>query len=264
MTSAHRPRKRLGQHFLNDRNIIHKILRAIAPQPGDHFVEIGPGHGAITRPLLERVAHVTAIELDRELAVELPRIAGRERLTVVCADALRFDFRSAACPEGERLRLAGNLPYNISTPLLFHFLDHAPIFRDAHVMLQKEVVQRICAAPGGKTYGRLTVTVGARCQPELLFTISPGCFSPPPRVESAFLRLTPHPAGATGLVSFAALNEVVTRAFGLRRKRLANALKGLLSEPEISSAELDPGSRPEQVDIAGFVRLANLRASRTD
>jgi 16S rRNA (adenine1518-N6/adenine1519-N6)-dimethyltransferase len=257
---SHRPRKRFGQHFLHDANVIARIVAAIDPRPGDRLVEIGPGLGALSLPLLQRAGRLEVVEIDRDVVGPLRETcAGHGELVIHQGDALAFDF-AALAGSGPRLRVCGNLPYNISTPLLFHFLDQADLFRDAHVMLQKEVVQRICAEPGGKTYGRLTVTIGARCRPELLFTISPGCFSPPPRVDSAFLRLTPHPAGAIGLMSFAALNEVVTRAFGLRRKRLANALKGLLSEPEIVSAGLDPGSRPEQVDVAGFVRLANLRA----
>jgi 16S rRNA (adenine1518-N6/adenine1519-N6)-dimethyltransferase len=248
------PRKSLGQHFLNDRNIIRKIVLAIGIEPGDHLVEIGPGRGALTRALLERGVHVDAVEVDRELAAELPRLLPGTHLTIHCADALKFDF--AVLADDRPLRLAGNLPYNISTPLLFHLMSHAGLFRDLHVMLQKEVVERIVAPPGSRTYGRLSLTVQARCQAENLFGISPGCFTPPPKVDSAFLRLTPRPAAELGIRSLADFDRVVTQAFGQRRKRLGNALKGLLDDAAIEAAGVDPGTRAEQVDLTGFIRLA--------
>ena len=161
--NEHRPRKHFGQNFLHDRNIIAKILRAVAPQPDEHFVEIGPGHGALTRPLLEQVGRLDVIEIDRDLAHAIERDITDPRLKVHRADALRFDFESIADTPAA-LRLVGNLPYNISTPRVFHFLDHSRLVRDAHVMLQKEVVERMAAEPGNKTYGRLTVSLAARCQ----------------------------------------------------------------------------------------------------
>jgi 16S rRNA (adenine1518-N6/adenine1519-N6)-dimethyltransferase len=252
--SLPRPRKSLGQHFLNDRNIIRKIVLAIGIDPDDHFVEIGPGHGALTRALLERGVRVDAVEIDRELAAELPRLLPGSKLRVHCGDALKFDYATLA--DGRLLRLAGNLPYNISTPLLFHLMSHAGLFRDLHVMLQKEVVERIVAPPGSRTYGRLSLTVQARCQAGSLFGISPGCFTPPPKVDSAFLRLTPRPAGELGIRSLTDFDRVVTQAFGQRRKRLGNALKGLLDDAAIVAAGVDPGTRAEQVDLAGFIRLA--------
>lgn len=249
------PRKSLGQHFLNDRNIIRKIVLAIGIEAGDHFVEIGPGRGALTRALLERGVRVDAVEIDRELAAELPRLLPGLNLHIHCADALKFDFATLA--DGQPLRLAGNLPYNISTPLLFHLMGHAGLFRDLHVMLQKEVVERIVAPPGSRTYGRLSLAVQARCHAENLFGISPGCFTPPPKVDSAFLRLTPRPAGELRIRSLADFDRVVTQAFGQRRKRLGNALKGLLDDAAIAAAGVDPGTRAEQVDLAGFIRLAD-------
>jgi len=250
------PRKHLGQHFLNDRNIIRKIIRVIDVQPGEHLVEIGPGRGALTRALLERGVPLDVIEIDRELAAELPRVLPATQLRVHCADALKFDFSSLGGTTP--LRLVGNLPYNISTPLLFHLLGFSALFRDLHVMLQKEVVDRIIAGPGSKTYGRLSLAVQARCSAERLFNISPGCFTPPPKVDSAFLHLVPQPPGRLPIRSLSDFDLVVTRAFGMRRKRLANALKGTLDEAAIRSADVDPGLRAEQLDLHSFIRLGNL------
>ena len=259
MTQA-RPRRRFGQHFLNDGNIIRKIVANIAPAPTDHFVEIGPGRGAITLPLLARGVRLDAIEVDRDLARELPGRVQTERCTVHCADALRFDFSSLAAP-GEQLRLVGNLPYNISTPLLFHFLQYGAIWRDLHVMLQKEVGERIAAAPGNKTYGRLTVALALRCRIEQLFGINPGSFSPPPQVDSVFLRLVPHPVALADSDTLTIADRLAAAAFGMRRKRLSNGLKGLMTAAEISHAGLDPGLRPEQIAPAGWLKLAGFLAA---
>lgn len=262
-----RPRRRFGQHFLHDRNIIGKIIGALALQPDDHVVEIGPGEGAITASLLARVERLDVVEIDRDLAAALPaRLAAagavevEERLTVHCTDALRFDF--GALRQDRPLRLVGNLPYNISTPLLFHLLEHSGTFTDLHVMLQKEVGDRMTAGPGSKTYGRLSVALAVRCRVERLFAISAGCFRPPPKVESVFLRLVPAVAPAGHLDSPAALDAVLTRSFSMRRKRLANGLRDLLSAAEIRAAGVDPDDRPEQVSPAQFVRLANRLASQ--
>ena len=254
-----RPRKSLGQHFLHDRNIIRKIIGAIGPQPGEHFVEIGPGRGALTVPLLAAVQRLDVVEIDRALADQLERSYGRAGLTVHRADALRFDFRSIATAPGS-LRLAGNLPYNISTPLLFHLLDHHNLFRDLHVMLQREVVERMTAPPGTRAYGRLTVALAARCRVESLFLVRPGSFTPPPQVDSAVARLVPDAALAARIADPAAFDRVLTRAFSMRRKRLANALKGLLSEADISACGIDPGARPGVVPPEGYLELSRRLA----
>lgn len=255
-----RPRKRFGQHFLNDANIIRKIIANIAPATTDHFVEIGPGQGAITLPLLASGAQLDAIEVDRDLARALPGRAQTERCTVHCADALQFDFSSLAAP-GEKLRLVGNLPYNISTPLLFHFLQYGTSWRDLHVMLQKEVGERIAAEAGNKTYGRLTVALALRCRIEQLFGISPGSFNPPPQVDSVFLRLVPHAIPLADSETLAIADRLVTAAFGMRRKRLSNGLRSLMTAAEISAAGLDPGLRPEQIAPTDWLQLAEFLAT---
>lgn len=253
-------RKRFGQHFLHDGNIIRKILGAVAPAPGEHFVEIGPGRGAITAPLLATGVRLAVIEIDRDLARALPALPGSEALSVHCSDALRFDFRSLAA--ASMLRLVGNLPYNISTPLLFHLLAQGPVFRDLHVMLQKEVGERITALPGTHAYGRLTVALAVRCRCQRLFPIHPGSFTPPPRVESVFLRLEPHAEPLAGPATLAALDQLITRAFTLRRKRLSNALKGLADVADLEAAGLDPGARPEQLAPDAWLGLAARLAPR--
>jgi 16S rRNA (adenine1518-N6/adenine1519-N6)-dimethyltransferase len=255
--SKRRPRKSLGQHFLHDQNAIRRIIAVIAPQPDDHFVEIGPGRGAITVPLLDIVGRLDAIELDPDLAAALQTEFGRPGFTVHRMDALRFDFRTLSAGAAS-LRLVGNLPYNISTPLLFHLLEQHEVFRDLHVMLQKEVVQRMCAVPGTKTYGRLTVALAARCRVQSLFTIRPGAFTPAPAVDSAFARIIPDATLAACIADQVVFDRIVTAAFSMRRKRLANALRGRLTKAQIETAGIDPGVRAENVPPEGFVRLANL------
>jgi 16S rRNA (adenine1518-N6/adenine1519-N6)-dimethyltransferase len=258
--STHRPRRQFGQNFLRDGNVIRKIIAHINPAPGDHFVEIGPGQGALTAPLLARCQRLDAVEIDRDLAAALPAVIHHDGLQVHCTDALKFDFAAllpAAGAGAALLRLAGNLPYNISTPLLFHLLAASHVFADLHVMLQKEVGDRMAAAPGSKVYGRLTVALAARCRVERLFTIGPGSFRPAPQVDSVFLRLIPHRDNPLGIHSFARYDELTTRAFGQRRKRLANGLKGALAEADIRAAGVDPDLRPERVSPADFARLAN-------
>jgi len=255
-----RPRKHFGQHFLHDQNIIQKIIDAIAPQPTDCFVEIGPGQGALTRPLLERVAKLDVIEIDYDLARVLADDATNSRLTVHQADALKFDFRQIGAPHGG-LRLAGNLPYNISSPLLFHILNYGELFRDVHVMLQKEVVERMTAKPGNKIYGRLTVALAARCKVESLFDIRPGSFRPAPRVNSSFVRLRPDAQQLARIDNTALFDQLLRQAFNMRRKRLANALKGLISETEIKSLGIDPNLRAEQITVDEFIQLGNCFAS---
>ena len=252
---SHRPRKRFGQHFLHDPAVVRRIVAVIAPQPGDRLVEIGPGEGAITFELLRAAGHLDAIELDRDLVEPLrARSAGLGELVVHSADALCFDFCSLA-GAGEKLRLAGNLPYNISTPLLFHLLDQAACIRDMHFMLQKEVVERMAAQPGGKDYGRLSVMLQARCEVIPLFTVGPGAFRPLPKVDSAVVRLLPlaHPLPIPDRALFARL---VAAAFAQRRKTLRNGLKGLLDAETIAALGIDPGAHAEQLALADFARLA--------
>lgn len=256
----HRPRKSLGQHFLHDRNVIGRILAEAAPQPGEHFVEIGPGRGALTRPLLEVPVRLDAVELDRELASRLAEELGPHGLCVHHADALKFDFRSLGSA-ARGLRLAANLPYNISTPLLFHLLGQEDIFRDMHVMLQREVVERMTAAPSTPAYGRLTVALAVRCRVERLFIVRPGAFTPPPRVDSAVARIVPDDSLGATLADAATLDRLLLQAFSMRRKRLANALKGLMDEASIIASDVDPGLRPGDVAPEDWVRLANHRAA---
>ena len=252
----HRTKKRFGQHFLHERRVIDKILLAVSPRAGDTLVEVGPGLGAITLPLLERAGRLTAVELDRDVIPLLEGSArGKGELRVIQADALDTDFRALA-PPGGKLRLVGNLPYNVSTPLLFHFLDQMDRIADMHFMLQKEVVQRMAAPPGGKDYGRLTVMLAARCKVEPLFDIGPGAFRPPPKVHSAFVRLIPHAAAPFPLPDPARFARVVTQAFSHRRKTLKNALTGLVDEAAIVAAGIDPKARPETLSAADFARLA--------
>jgi 16S rRNA (adenine1518-N6/adenine1519-N6)-dimethyltransferase len=255
-----RPRKSLGQHFLHDPAIIERIVNAVAPTPSDHLIEIGPGRGAITVPLLGIVRRLDVVELDRELAAALQVKFDRPGFTVHRADALKFDFRSLATAP-RALRLVGNLPYNISTPLLFHLLDQAEVFSDLHLMLQKEVVERMVAAPGSKTYGRLTVALAARCRVEKLFIIRPGAFAPPPRVDSALARIIPDAALASRIADPAAFNRIVTAAFSMRRKRLGNALRTHLTEAQIEAVGADPGVRAENVTPEQYVRMSNRLAS---
>jgi 16S rRNA (adenine1518-N6/adenine1519-N6)-dimethyltransferase len=256
-----RPRKHFGQHFLHDQNIMEKIIGAIAPEPTDCFVEIGPGRGALTRPLLERVAKLDVIEIDHDLATVLADDITNPRLRVHQADALKFDFRKIGASPGG-LRLAGNLPYNISSPLLFHILTYGQLFRDIHVMLQKEVVARMTAAPGNKTYGRLTVALAARCQVEALFDIRPGSFRPAPRVNSSFVRLSPDAQQRARIDNEELFDQLLRQAFNMRRKRLANALKGLISETDIKSLGIDPGLRAEQLTVDSFIQLGNFFATK--
>lgn len=255
--TPHRARKRFGQHFLHDRGVIERIIAAIGPQPGDHLVEIGPGLGALTAPLLARHGALDVVELDRDVIPHLEQAcAGKGELRVHNVDALKFDFSALAAP-GECLRVVGNLPYNISTPLIFHLLDDAAVIADMHFLLQKEVVGRLTAAPGGGDYGRLSVMVQYRCRAEGLFRVGPGAFSPPPKVDSAVVRLTPYAELPFPARDEQRLAELVNRAFSQRRKTLRNSLKQLLDAEAIAAAGIDPGERPEQVPVEGFVRLAD-------
>jgi 16S rRNA (adenine1518-N6/adenine1519-N6)-dimethyltransferase len=249
-------RKRFGQHFLHDQGIVRRIIDAVAPGPDDRLVEVGPGRGALTWALLARAKRLEVIEIDRDLAAALradPR-AGRG-LHVRVGDVLDTDFLQLR-GEGPKLRIIGNLPYNISTPLLFELLKQREAVADMVFMLQKEVVDRMSAAPGGKEYGRLTIMVAAYAEVEHLFDVGPGAFQPAPKVWSAIVRLRPSGAPRFEIGSDAALRTVVTAAFSHRRKTLRNGLKGLLDAGQIEACGVDPGLRPEVLSPAQFGRLA--------
>ena len=251
------PKKSLGQHFLTDRSYIDKIVMAVNPKPGDRLVEIGPGQGAITFPLLDRHGALTAIEFDRDLLEPLTAAArAHGELTLIHSDVMNVDFTALAA--GEPFRLVGNLPYNLSSPILFHALDHAASIRDMHFMLQKEVVDRMAAAPGSKVYGRLSVMLQAYCTVTSLFKVPPGAFRPPPKVDSAVVRLVPRPPERVGIDDPRRFADIVRAAFGQRRKTLRNALGNVCDTEQIVAAGIDPQTRAEQLEVADFVRLANL------
>lgn len=254
----HKARKRFGQNFLHDPGVINRIVACINPKKGDRMVEIGPGQGAMTTPLLLALGEIDVVELDRDL---IPILHGllddKGELRIHSADALKFDFASLRQGE-EKLRIAGNLPYNISTPLIFHLLEHAEIVQDMHFMLQKEVVDRLAAAPGSKAYGRLGVMVQYYCQVEKLFNVGPGAFNPPPKVDSAIVRLIPYEKPPVEVKDMKVFAEVVTRAFGQRRKTLRQALKGLMTAEQIEQAGIQSSLRGETLDLSSFAALANI------
>ncbi len=253
-------KKHLGQNFLHDRGVIDNIVLAVNPLPGDRIVEIGPGQGALTFPLLKKHGELTAIEFDRDLHAPL-QAAAREHgvLHLIAGDVLGVDFTALA--DGAQIRLVGNLPYNLSSPILFHALDHAEAIRDMHFMLQKEVVERMAAGPGSKVYGRLSVMLQAYCAVTPLFIVPPGAFRPAPKVESAVVRMVPKARDSIEVADHRTFANVVRAAFGQRRKTLRNALNGVADSAQIEAASLRPDARAEQVEVAGFVRLANLLAS---
>ncbi len=251
----HIPRKRFGQNFLTDQSVLHDIIRAIDPQPDDAMVEIGPGLAAMTRLLLNSVKQLHVVELDRDLVARLEKTFDPARLQIHSADALQFDFANIPVAAGRKLRVVGNLPYNISSPLLFHLAQIAPQVQDQHFMLQKEVVERMVAEPGGKAYGRLSVMLQWRYYMELLFIVPPTAFDPPPQVDSAIVRMIPHPAPLA--CDAAKLEQVVTKAFSQRRKVIRNCLSGMFAESELIDAGVDPQVRPEAVALEHYVALAN-------
>jgi 16S rRNA (adenine1518-N6/adenine1519-N6)-dimethyltransferase len=250
-------KKQLGQHFLHERHYIDNIVRAVDPKPGQRLVEIGPGQGAITFPLLRKHGTLTAIEFDRDLIAPLTE-AAREvgELTIIHRDVLSVDFTELAA--GGTLRLVGNLPYNLSSPILFHALDHAAAITDMHFMLQKEVVDRMAAGPGSKVYGRLSVMLQAYCDVTPLFVVPPGAFRPPPKVDSAVVRMVPKDPARIDVRDPRRLAAVVRAAFGQRRKTLRNALSTVCDTAMIEAAGIRPDARAEQVDVADFIALANL------
>ncbi len=248
----HRPKKRLGQHFLVDTQIIHQIVAAIRPLPEQRLIEIGPGQGALTLPLLQAVNTLDVIELDTDLIPHLQaNCASQGQLRVHHADALQITYHQLA---PSPLRLVGNLPYNISTPLIFHLLSQHQVIQDMHFMLQHEVVARMAAQPGNKTYGRLSVMVQSVCQVEALFDIAPGAFNPPPQVMSSLVRLTPMP-GSHSVAHQQAFSQLVTQAFSQRRKTLRNSLKGWLTTQAMQQAQIDPQARAENLSVADYDRL---------
>ncbi len=253
----HQARKRFGQNFLHDPGTIERILRAVRPQAGERLVEIGPGLGAITEGLLLAAGALDVVELDRDLIEPLRvRLGALGDLRIHNADALAFDLCALGAAPAS-LRIVGNLPYNISTPLLFRFLEQAESIRDLHLMLQREVVERIVAPAGNKTYGRLSVMVQTYCAASSLFRIGPGAFTPAPKVESAFLRLVPLRPLPYSPKDRAALGRVVAAAFSQRRKTLRNSLAGVVDAAGFAAAGIDPGQRAENLDPAAFVRLAD-------
>jgi len=254
----HTPRRRFGQNFLADVHYVARIVDAIDPRPGDNLVEIGPGLAALTRPLIDRAGHLTAVEIDRDLAGRLAAEYPAEKLTLHVGDALEFDFARL----GTALRIVGNLPYNISSPLLFHLAAYDARLLDLHVMLQKEVVARMTAAPGTPDYGRLTVMLQAKFRMTRLFVVPPGAFSPPPKVDSAVVRLVPLGAAKPAIADEALFARIVAAAFGQRRKTLRNALAGVTDGATLSAAGIDPGARGETLAVDDYVRLANRLARR--
>ncbi|KRE88776.1 rRNA methyltransferase [Frateuria sp. Soil773] len=257
-----RPKKSFGQHFLHEKRYIERIVGAVAPRADDFVVEIGPGEGALTLPLLAAAGRLTAIELDTDLIPGLQaRAAAVGELSIVHADVLKVDFTALAHRHGvERLRLAGNLPYYISSPILFHCVEHAAAIRDMHFMLQKEVVDRMAAEPGSKVYGRLSVMLQLACRVIPLFTVPPGAFRPPPKVDSAVVRLEPLAAHELHDADPDRLHAIVKAAFAQRRKTLANGLRQLLDAEAIRSAGIDPKARAETLAPMDFVRLAKVPA----
>ncbi|MEO1879542.1 MAG: 16S rRNA (adenine(1518)-N(6)/adenine(1519)-N(6))-dimethyltransferase RsmA [Methylococcales bacterium] len=254
---VHQARKRFGQNFLQDHNIIYNILANIHAQAGEHWVEIGPGLGAITEPLLQENIILDVVELDRDLVSFLAeKFRQWENFTLHSGDALNFDF-SALVKKDEKLRIIGNLPYNISTPLLFHLLDNAYCIEDMHFMLQKEVVDRICADPGSKKYGRLSVMMQYFCATEKVFDVPPESFDPVPKVMSAIVKLTPHEQPPVEIDDIKLLNKVVTTAFSQRRKTIRNSLKKLVTEAQLIEMNIDPTLRAEALSLAEFALISH-------
>ncbi|MEZ5463675.1 MAG: 16S rRNA (adenine(1518)-N(6)/adenine(1519)-N(6))-dimethyltransferase RsmA [Lysobacteraceae bacterium] len=255
-SGKHRAKKQFGQHFLHERRYIELIVHAIDPKPGQRVAEIGPGLGAITHPLMEKLGRLTVVELDRDVIAPLiAKVAGLGELDVVLADVLTVDFTEIA--DGQPLRLVGNLPYNISSPILFHALAHRHAIQDMHFMLQKEVVDRMAAAPGSKVYGRLSVMLQAYCRVEALFDVPPGAFSPPPKVDSAVVRLIPRAETEIGIDDHDRFAALVKAAFAQRRKTLRNTLRDVATPEQMESVGIDPGARAEAVAVRDYVRLSN-------
>jgi 16S rRNA (adenine1518-N6/adenine1519-N6)-dimethyltransferase len=249
----HIAKKRFGQNFLTDQSVISSLVDAIAPQADDLMVEIGPGLGALTKPLLKKLNHLHVVEVDRDIITWMEKEYNNQSMTIHNADALKFDFTSL----GDKLRVTGNLPYNISTPILFHLLDNITHIVDMHFMLQKEVVERMVAAPSTPAYGRLSVMLQYRLSMSYLFTVPPESFEPAPKVESAFVRCVPYAIKPHVANDEALLSQIVLAAFGQRRKTLRNTLKGLLDDGGFKTLNIDPQLRAENLSVASFVAITN-------
>jgi 16S rRNA (adenine1518-N6/adenine1519-N6)-dimethyltransferase len=252
----HIARKRFGQNFLTDTGVLNNIISVINPQSDDSMVEIGPGLAAMTRLLLQGVKHLHVVELDRDLVTRLKKEFDPARVEVHAGDALKFDFTQIPVAAGQKLRIVGNLPYNISSPLLFHLADIAPLVQDQHFMLQKEVVERMVASPGSKAFGRLSVMLQWRYHMDLMFVVPPTAFDPPPRVDSAIVRMIPKAEPLP--CDLKKLEVTVTKAFSQRRKVIRNCVAGMFTEAQLIEAGIDPQLRPEAVPLEQFVALANL------
>jgi 16S rRNA (adenine1518-N6/adenine1519-N6)-dimethyltransferase len=253
----HKARKRFGQNFLHDHNVIENIVANIQIEPDDHIVEIGPGKGALTESILLSGAKLDSIEIDRDLVQLLKqKFEAAQNLQIISADALQFDFSSLP-HKNEKIRIIGNLPYNISTPLLFHLFENFNCIQDMHFMLQKELVERVCADPGSKKYGRLSVMSQFYCSAESLFEVDPGSFTPSPKVLSAVVRLVPHSQPPVQVKSLSNLNKIVTQAFSQRRKTLRKSLKPLISEEKIEALSVDSSLRAEAISLNDFAKLSN-------
>lgn len=279
-TMTHRARKRFGQNFLQDHQVIQRIIQAISPQPNDHLIEIGPGLGALTHaicPFLETSNQLDLIELDRDLAENLSPITQKDNVRLFQADALKFDFSTLPLnkqqlSDKQQLRVFGNLPYNISTPLIFHLLKQNSVFsetqkntclfKDMIFMLQKEVVERLCATPNNKTYGRLSIMVQYYCHTDMLFLVPPHAFHPQPKVVSAIVRLTPHQQKKVQAKNEQLLDTIVKTAFSQRRKTLRNTLKNLADQDDFIAAGIDSNARAENLEIKDYIKLCNLIDSR--
>ena len=247
-------RKRFGQHFLHDNNIIDRIILAIDPRENDRLLEIGPGRGALTFPLLEKCKRLTAVELDRDLVpLLLRKVKDNEQLEVINADILKFDLGNLG--GSEPLRIVGNLPYNISTPLMFHLLDSISLIQDMHFMVQKEVAQRIVAEPNNRDYGRLSVMIQYHCQCQYLFDVAPESFTPPPRVDSAIIRMKHYPEPAATVDDFQLFSKIVQTAFNQRRKTIANSLKSIITAETIEIAGIDRRMRAENLSLQDYIGL---------
>ncbi len=253
--AEHKARKRFGQHFLHNQNVVQHIITAINPQKNQTIIEIGPGKGVLTDPLLEYVDKVHVLEVDRDLAQALAKkYTDEQKIVIHCIDALTYNFKGLG---NQHLRIIGNLPYNISTPLIFYLLENSQFIEDMVFMLQEEIIDRMCAAPGNKDYGRLSVMVQANCHVEKLFTVNPDAFSPPPKVMSAIIKLRPYDKFLQQISDYPCFTHIVKQAFSQRRKTLKNCLKGMLGEQQIMNLGISPKARAETLLIDNFIQLAN-------
>jgi 16S rRNA (adenine1518-N6/adenine1519-N6)-dimethyltransferase len=252
----HKARKRFGQNFLQDSSVIYRILNELAIKPADSVLEIGPGLGALTVPLLQKLNKLVAVEIDRDLQEHLASLPNHQKLQLLTADALTIDYSQF----GRNLRIIGNLPYNISTALMLHLMQYASYIEDMHFMLQKEVASRLIGEPGNKAYGRLSVMIQYYCQVDLIFDVPPQAFHPAPKVDSAIVRLIPYHVSPYEAVCVLDLEKLVMLAFGMRRKTLANNLKGVITAQQLTQLGIDPIKRPEQITLPEYINITNFIA----